>query len=234
MLPRLPACTSRLARAFAGGLLALLAVLVLLAAAPARAMEIATITVSRDNAGRVWAMTRLADPIETRTQRSLMRGMPATLLIHAELWRRRGGWFDRMERSVEAGLRLRYDVWKQEWRIERAGAPPVLLGSIDSLEIALSRPIALAFPALDRVPEDSRCYVVVSVTVKLLNVEDVQEVEGWLSGEVNEQGHAGFGVITQLPRSVFDAVRNFTGFGDSHDRATTPEFSPSALPPMER
>ena len=55
-----------------------------------------------------------------------------------------------------------------------------------------------------------------------------------LAGEVKDQGSAGFGVITQLPRSVFDAVRNFTGFGDSHDRAATPEFTPSTLPPAER
>ena len=224
MLPRLPAPATRFARVLAWALL------VLCVAAPARALEIVTVTTARDDAGRLWVTTRLEDPIEARVERSLLRGMPATLQMHVELWRRREGWFDRMERSTDAGLRLRYDVWKEEWRIERAGAPPVLLGSVDSLELALSRPIALALPGLDRVPPDSRCYVVVSVTVKPLSVEDVQEVEGWLTGEVRDQGSAGFGVVTQLPRSVFDAVRNFTGFGDSRDRATTPEFTPATLP----
>ena len=224
MLPRLPAPATRFARALAWALL------VLCVAAPAHALEIVTVTTARDDAGRLWVTTRLEDPIEARVERSLLRGMPATLQLHVELWRRREGWFDRMERSTDAGLRLRYDVWKEEWRIERAGAPPVLLGSVDSLELALSRPIALALPGLDRVPPDSRCYVVVAVTVKTLSVEDVQEVEGWLTGEVRDQGSAGFGVVTQLPRSVFDAVRNFTGFGDSRDRATTPEFTPATLP----
>jgi hypothetical protein len=224
VLPRLPAFPAPIARALAGALL------VLLAAVPARALEIVTVAASRDDAGRIWVTTRLTDPIEARAERSLLRGMPATLEVHAELWRRREGWFDRMEMSTDAGLRVRYDVWSEEWRIERAGAAPMLLGSIDSLEIALSRPIALAFPAPNRVPADGRCYVVVTVTVKPLNVEDVQEVEGWLSGEVNDPGSGGFGVITQLPRSVFDAVRNFAGFGDSHDRARTPEFTPSRLP----
>ncbi len=228
MLPWLPSRALRLALALAGALP------VLFAAAPALALEIATVTASRDDAGRLWVTTRLEDPIESRVERSLLRGMPATLQVHVELWRRREGWFDRMERSTEAGLRLRYDVWNEEWRIERAGAPPVLMGSIDSLEIALSRPISLSLPDLDRVPFDSRCYVVVAVSVKPLSVEDVQEVEGWLSGEVKDPSRGGFGVITQLPRSLFDAVRNFTGFGDSHDRAITPEFTPSELPRMER
>ena len=158
MLPRLPACSARFARALAWALLGLLA------AAPVHALEIATVTAARDDGGRLRVTTRLEDPIETRIERSLLRGMPATLQLHVELWRRRGGWFDRMERSTDAGLRLRYDVWKEEWRIERAGAPPVLLGSIDSLELALSRPITLALPGLDRLPLKGRCYVVVTVT----------------------------------------------------------------------
>jgi len=127
-------------------------------------------------------------------------------------------------------LRLHYDVWNDAWRLERAGTPPLSFGTLDSLEIALSRPIALPVARLDRVPPDARCYVVVSATVKPLNVEDVEQAEGWLSGEVQEQRHAGFGVITQLPRSLFDAVRNFAGFGDSRVRAITPDFTPELLP----
>jgi hypothetical protein len=156
--------------------------------------------------------------------------MPATLFLHAELWRRRPGWFDRMEQSADATLRLRHDVWHDEWRLERAGAPPLRVQEVDSLELALSRPLVLEIPGLDRLPDDSRCYAVVTATVKPLSVEDAEEVEGWVSGEVRNQGHAGFGVITQLPRSLFDAVRNFTGFGDTRDQAQTPEFTPGGLP----
>jgi hypothetical protein len=227
MLPGLPACR-RVVRACSWALLALAV------AGPAAALEITTLTAARDDAGNLWVTTRLADPIESRVEKSLMRGMPANLQLHVELWRRRGGWFDRMERSVDAAVRLRYDVWSEEWRLERSNTAPVLLGSMDSLEAALSAPLQLEVPGLDRVPAGARCYVVVTVTMKPLSVEDVREVEGWLSGEVRDQGHSGFGVVTQLPRSLFDAVRNFTGFGDSHDRATTPEFDPEALPVVER
>jgi hypothetical protein len=208
--------------------------LVLLVAVPARALEFDTVTNARDDAGRLHVLTQLHDPIETRVENSLLRGMPATLLLHVELWRRREGWFDRMETSSDAGLRLRYDVWKQEWRIERPGAPVLILPSLDSLRTELSRPLSFALPGLDRLPPDGPCYVVVTATVKPLSVEDVEEVEGWISGEVKDQGGAGFGVITRLPRSVFDAVRNFTGFGDSHARIRSPEFTPAGLPPTRR
>jgi hypothetical protein len=224
LLPSLPWPRPTLARACA------LALLVLLGPAPAQAFGIATAVASRDESGRLWLTLQLDDPLEPRVERSLQRGMPATLLIHAELWRRREGWFDRMERAADASVRLRYDVWREEWRIERPGATPVLMRSVDSLETALERPIAIGVPGLERMADDDRCYLAVSATVKPLTVEDAQEVEGWLSGEVRDQRRAGFGVITQLPRSLFDAVRNFTGFGDSHDRATTPEFTPATLP----
>ena len=230
MLPKLPAHPPTLARACA---LALLVVLGALVPTAVRAFEIATAEASRDGAGRLWITVQLGDPLEPRVERSLERGMPATLLLHAELWRKRDGWFDGMEQAADASLRLRYDVWREEWRIERTGAAPALLRSVDSLETALERPIAIEIPGLDRMLDDDRCYVVVSATIKPLSVEDVQEVEGWLSGEVRDQRRAGFGVITQLPRSLFDAVRNFTGFGDSHDRATTPKFTPASLP-LER
>ena len=38
-------------------------------------------------------------------------------------------------------------------------------------------------------------------------------------------------VITALPRSVFDAVRNFAGFGDQRARAISEDFAAESLTP---
>ncbi len=230
MLPRFrwPFRPTTSTRAIAGVLL------VALAATPAAAFEITSLSVARGEASQLWITTRIGTPLEPRVERSLERGMPATLVLHAELWRRRQGWFDRMERSADAVVRLRHDVWHKEWRLERAGAPPLVTGNVDSLALALSRPLAMELPGLDRLPADATCYVVLTAIVKPLSVEDVAEVEGWVSGEVRDQRRAGFGIITQLPRSVFDAVRNFTGFGDSRDTATSAEFTVTGLPELRR
>ena len=63
-----------------------------------------------------------------------------------------------------------------------------------------------------------------SATLRPLTVEDLAEVEGWLSGEVKDQRRAGFGVIAEIPRSLFDAVRNVAGFGDQRARTVTDDF----------
>ncbi|MBK7368352.1 MAG: DUF4390 domain-containing protein [Candidatus Eisenbacteria bacterium] len=211
-------------------LLPALATLLILAAPLARAFDFAAVTPSRDEQGRLWITVRLADPLEDRVEKSLRRGMPATLALHAELWRKRSGWFDRMERAFDANLRLRYDVGEDAWTLERGSGGPLVVRSLDSLETALSSPIALPLTKLTPSQAQSRYFVVVTGTVQPLNVEDVAEVEGWISGEVRAPRSGGLGVLTQLPTSVFDAVRNFAGFGDSRARMLTPEFVPATLP----
>ena len=74
-----------------------------------------------------------------------------------------------------------------------------------------------------------RYFVAVSATIKPLSVEDLREGEGWLSGEVESNRREGFGVLTALPRSVFDAVRNFAGFGDDRARAVSEDFELGTL-----
>lgn len=197
-------------------------------ASAAWSLTLSRVTLTRDGRGTLWVDFALEDPLDARVQGSLSRGMPATLELHAELWRRRGGWFDRLEHAFDAEVRLRYDVWSDTWRLERAGVDAIVVSSLDSLEAALTRPIALPVGSLERLPVGARCYVVVIATLRPLDVEDAEQVEGWISGEVKNKG-GGLGVITALPRSVFDAVRNFAGFGDIRARARSEEFTVEAL-----
>lgn len=195
----------------------------LLIAVPAAAFEVA-FDGTRRAGEHLWADIRLSDVIPARVEESLGRGMPATLQLHAELWRRRTAWFDRMEDAFDAELRVRYDVWSREYRIERRGAASEAFDSIEALQAALSRPIALRVGRLARLQRGGRYYAVVTATLKPLDVEDAGQVEGWLSGEVETNRRSGFGVITELPRSLFDAVRNLAGFGDLRARAFSGEI----------
>jgi hypothetical protein len=204
--------------------------LALLAAGAALAFE-ADVIATREEGGYVWTDIRLSGLFAPRVAESLSRGMPATLRLHTELWRRRRAWFDRLDRSFDAEVRIRYDVWARAYQLERRGAPAGGFATLDSVEAALSRPIALRVGRVGEMDPGARYYVIVTATLKPLSVEDVEEIEGWLSGEVKTTSGKGFGVITELPRSVFDAVRNFTGFGDQKARAISPDFELSTLFP---
>jgi hypothetical protein len=197
--------------------------LLLLLAGSARAIE-ASLRAPYPRDGWVWADVKLDDPIAPRVAESLTRGMPATLQLHAELWRHRSGWFDRLESSYDAAVRIRYEVWNDQFRLERAGMKPVFVPSLDSLRAVLSRPLAVPVARLEKLQVPHRYYVVATATLKPLSVEDAEEVEGWLSGEVEDKARARLGIVTALPRAVFDAVRNFAGFGDQKARAISPDF----------
>jgi hypothetical protein len=203
-------------------------VLLLALARPAVALEIAA-GPPRERAGWVWVDARLAGLFSPRVESSLARGMPATLRLHAELWRERAGWFDRLESAFDAELRLRYDFRADAYRLERDGARPLVLAGLDSVRAALSRPLPLPVARRALLSPDARYYVVVSATLKPLSLEDARQVEGWLSGEVEGGTDAPWGVLAGLPFSLFDAARNFAGFGDEHARTVTEGFGTREL-----
>jgi hypothetical protein len=195
----------------------------LLLAGAALALEV-ELDAPRSQSGYLWADIRLAGVLSPRIEGSLSRGMPATFLFHAELWRRRSAWFDRMESSYEASVKVRYDVWSKSYRMEQMGRPPIETSTLDSVAIILSRPLALPVAHVSALDPRQAYYLAISVTLKPLNVEDIEEGEGWLSGEVESKRSAGVGVVTAVPRAVFDAVRNFAGFGDQRARVISREF----------
>ena len=216
LLPRLSA-----PRAFRS---AVALALLLATVSPAAAFEV-LFDGTRRLQDHLWADIRITDALPARVEESLGRGMPATLQIHSELWRKRTAWFDRLEDSFDAELRVRYDVWSKEYRIERRGLRPETFDAFEALEAALMRPMAIKVGRLPRLQPGGRYYVVVTATLRPLDVEDAEQVEGWLSGEVDTNRRSGFGVITELPRSLFDAVRNLAGFGDVRARAFSAEIA---------
>lgn len=207
-----------------------LALLLCALATPAHAFKLTSIRPALDASNQLWVEIRLEDPIEPRVEKSLGRGMPATLNLHAELWRRREGWFDRMEEEADASFRMHYDVWSDTWRLSRPGAEMLRLSSLDSLEIVLARTLAFNVTSLERAGPDVSHYVVVTASLRPLNIEDVEEVELWLSGEVREKKRRPLGILTNLPISIFDAARNLAGFGDEHTRMISADFTPRTLP----
>lgn len=203
----------------------MLAVLLLLGSAgSARAFSI-DVDVPRVAGGRVWTTVRLHEPLDARIERTLRRGAVATLHVRAELWRRRTGWFDRLERTADASLYLRYLSAKDAWTIDRPGGDRVSVSTADSLAIAITRPLGLPIAPATAIERGARYVVVITVTLRPLSVKDLDEVNSWLLGEAREQSSAGAGLITTLPRSVFDVMRGIVGFGDRRSRGTSPEFS---------
>jgi hypothetical protein len=207
------------------------AALLLLLAGTAWALDVRVATL-RVRGPLLVVNTRIDNLLDARVRNSLERGMPATLELHPELWRRRAAWFDRLEDPGQVyAVRIHYEVWDGAWRIERPGAAAERFTTVDSVASYLERPWAVALTEVRNLRFGTTYYGVVNVTLRPVSAEDVSEVEGWLAGR---GGMGGLGVITELPRSLFDAVRNVAGFGDRRARAITVPFIPDTLESSER
>jgi hypothetical protein len=207
-----------------------LAVALLCVARPAAAIEV-SLSAPRERNGTVWTDVRLDDLFSPRVEESLARGLPATLELHAELWRRRDGWFDQLRASFDASVGLRWEPWLESYRVDGLGPTAIAVANLDSVEAVLDRSLALPVARVASLDPSARYYVVVSATLRPLSAKDIEESEEWLSGEneARERRRPGLDLITALPRALFDTVRNFAGFGDQRARAFTPDFSVRSL-----
>lgn len=202
--------------------------IVLFASAQAFAYEL-QIERPFERTGTVWANVRLDDPFDARVEESLMRGVPATLQIRVELWRKRTAWFDKLERTFEGSIRIRYEVWRDRFVLQRTGSSALTFGSLDSVRAALAEPIGVPITSISHVRAGPEYYVVASTTLRPLSAEDVEELEEWLQGGGSSGGSSSLDLITAIPRAIFDAVRNVAGFGDQRARAVSDGFDLATL-----
>jgi hypothetical protein len=203
---------------------ALAAAILAVTLAPAAAALDLTLGFPRAVNGDGVVDVRLSDPFSGRIRESLSRAMPATLLIHVELWRARSGWFDRLETGYDVLVRMRYNVAEHDYRMERRGMPVVAAPSLDSLESVLEQPFVLPVGRLESLQPGKRYYLVVAVTMRPVSIEDAEEIDDVIFPEASKGG-PGLGIITGVPRAIFDAMRNIAGLGDLRARGLSQTFT---------
>lgn len=117
-------------------------------------------------------------------QELLKNGFPAQLHYRVELWTS-GGFFNSMRRSVEWDVIVRYDALAANFRIARRVGDRILpvaqhekfADAVAEVERPFKAPIT-AIAAKDRQ------YYIATVEVVTLSLNDLDEVERWLKGEV--------------------------------------------------
>lgn len=191
--------------------------------APARAVELGGVGVTRveDHVTVQLGMTGVLSP---RVRESLERGMPATVRLSVELWRVRPGWFDELVRTELAEMRVARNAWSDEFQMRRQAGPLLTLLDLDETERELERPMRVRVLPLVRLRYDARYYAIARIEVKPLTVEDIEEVEDWLSGEAKRTGKPGPGSIARLPAFMMGLLANLSGLGDETAAVRTAAF----------
>jgi hypothetical protein len=199
-----------------------------LAPAAALAVEIVGVRVTRleNHVAVALGHVQLLSP---RVRESMERGMPATVRLTVDLWRDRPGWFDQHVRSEHAETRVGRNAWSDEYQMRRQAGPVLTLIDLDEVERELDRPTRVRLLPVSELSAGERYYAIVRVEVKPLSVEDIEEVERWLSGEAKRIGKPGPGSIAQLPYYVIRLLANLSGLGDETATFRTGSFTRADL-----
>jgi hypothetical protein len=154
---------------------------------------------------------------------SLGDGFPATLVLVVDLWRERSGWWDSLVRNQVFTYRFRRDIWSGEVDLRNLDRTTSTLPDRESLLGYLERvhEIVLGVPA--DFNREKSYYVTVKAMVRPMDMDDLQEVDAWLSGKVTGSGGGG---LLGIPKALARIVVDVSGLGDQSAVGRSRSFVP--------
>jgi hypothetical protein len=151
-------------------------------------------------------------------------GVPATLTIVVDLWRDRSGWWDSLVRSRTYTYRFRRDVWSGVSEVVNPDGTSVTLADPTSLCAYLERIHEIPLGAAPAFDEGKAYYLTVKAVLKPLDLDDLEEVEAWLSGDVT-QGPAKGGILG-VPKALYRLAVDLSGLGTESRVGRSEPFTP--------
>lgn len=161
---------------------------------------------------------------DRRLEELLHSGFPARLHFKLELWSA-DGVFDALKSGVEWDVVVRYNPLERRYSAARiVQEHAVSLGSyasLDSVQAAVARPYR---PSLRLPSGHGRHYYIVMLDVEMLSVNDIDEVERWLRGELSPAVRGERNAGTALSRGAKTLVTRLLGGRSQHYEARTRVF----------
>jgi hypothetical protein len=162
----------------------------------------------------VIATNMLSSP---RARDPLAAGFPARFHFLVTLWSEGGLLGNSIERRAEYDVLVSYSAMEKKYQVEQIVNDRVLsLGKFDHVEDAegaIARPTRVPITALS---SKKRFYYRVTLDVQILNASDLDEVNGWLKGELEPAIHGERNPGTALTRSLRYLTSRLLG-GDSRE-----------------
>lgn len=154
----------------------------------------------------------------------LGEGVPATLTLVVDLWGVRDGWWDSLVASQNFSYRFRRDPGGEKYLVQDPDREMVEIRDRAALRTHLERPHEIALGQPEEFARGDRFYLVVTATVRPLNLDDLEEIDAWLSGDV--AGRQGGGLLG-IPRALAGIVVDLSGLGDRSAAARSRTFVPN-------
>jgi hypothetical protein len=149
-------------------------------------------------------------------EQTLLEGFPTHMTYTVELWRDRGMWFDRLELSRTLTIKVTYDLWAERFVVQLRKDHLSRFQTIDEVEVATCVLPELKLVAIEELDPSKSYYVSASARLRPLTIEELGELEDWLSGERRSGDREGGGVLS-IPKYL---VRMLLGSAGVTERST--------------
>jgi len=125
---------------------------------------------------------------------ALRSGLPVRLHYRVEVWRSRGGWFDAFERQGEWDVVLRHEPLLDQYTVLTLVGGRAQERRYATLD-ALSAALAFAYQVSVRPGQPGRYYYTASLEISTLSDSDLDELQRFLEGDLDDvaQGKEGVG-----------------------------------------
>lgn len=208
-----------------GRLLLAASLLVVGSVGPVLADDVRVDVTARD--GQVRVHVRAGAVFDDGVERALRSGLPARVSLAVELWRDGRLWDDFvLEHRIEQ--RVLYDLLDERFDvIDDRGEVLLRTTSTDTVARWLQEIDGLPLCAVDDLDGDREHYVAVSIRLEPLTVEEVRDLERWLSGNLRTAGDDG--VLERVSRQLFGVLKGSVGLGDRDASGRSDDFRPRDL-----
>ncbi len=132
---------------------------------------------------------------------ALRSGLPVRLHYTVEVWRLRGGWFDSYERQAEWDVVLRHEPLLDQYTVLTlvgGRAQERRYATVDALTAAL----AFAYQVRVRPAQAGRYYYAASLAISTLSDSDLDELQRFLEGDLDEDAGGKQGVGDAVGRGA--------------------------------
>src|SRR5262249_15949894 len=135
----------------------------------------------------------------------------------------KGSWWDSLVRSRVVAYRFRRDVWTGETELLDQSGATRRFPDRDALADELERLREVNLGSTRDFKPGKSYYVSVKALVRPLSLDDLENVDAWLSGKVT--GTEGKGLLG-IPKAVARALIGASGLGDQSAIGRTLKFKP--------
>jgi hypothetical protein len=155
---------------------------------------------------------------------ALRSGLPVRLHYRVEVWRSRGAWFDTFERQAEWDVLIRHEPLLDQYTLLTfvgAARQERRYATLDALGAAL----AFAYQVNVRPIEAGRYYYAASLQVSTLSDSDLDELERFLAGDLDETADQGENLGDALGRGATRFLLRLAGLPSLRLEARSQAFT---------